>query len=373
MASKTPGVFIRYKLYHIPFWILYHYIWWAVNMGSLTAPLFNIVGTPYSVKFFFYVIFQAIGVYFNLYYLIPRFFSRKTVPLYIILASGAVLLSALLVTTGYYVSAFLSQQSFEDLFGRPGSEFWYFFKNQALPSTAAAMTLAMSVKLGKNWFEMQKKQQVLEKEKLETELKYLRSQLNPHFLFNTINSIFVLIKKDPTSASDALASFSDLMRYQLYECNGNKVPLITEIEHMQKFIQLQQLRYTTNLQVDLRTPSIIHPRIQITPFILTTLVENAFKHVSPDQHGRSWIDVNIDLCESNLYVTCSNSCSHQEVSTEKQGGIGLKNIQRRLELLYKEKHQFEIRKEPTNFVVNIRMTLDSMDRVASSNLATTWN
>ena len=373
MVSNTPGIFIRFKLYHIPFWILYHYIWWAVNMGSLTAPLFNIVGTPYSVKFFFYVIFQAIGVYFNLYYLIPKFFSRKTVPLYIALASGTVLFSALLVTTGYYASAYLSQQSFEDLFGRPGSEFWYFFKNQALPSTAAAMTLAMSVKLGKNWFEMQKKQQILEKEKLETELKYLRSQLNPHFLFNTINSIFVLIKKDPSSASDALASFSDLMRYQLYECNGNKVPLITEIEHMQKFIQLQQLRHPPNLQLELKTPSIIHPRIQIAPFILTTLVENAFKHVSPDQNERLWIRVSIDLREHGLSVTCSNSCSHQLVKTDKQGGIGLKNIQRRLELLYKDKHQFEIQKEPTKFVVNIRMTLDTHEQMASNSLATSWN
>ncbi len=142
---------------------------------------------------------------------------------------------------------------------------------------------------------------------------------------------------------------------------------------MQKFIELQKLRYPTTLQIELKTPSIIAPKILITPFILNTLVENAFKHVSSDKKDDIWIKVKIDLCDNDFDITCSNSCAYQVVPVENQGGIGLKNIQRRLELLYKDKHQLKIQKEPHKFIVHIKMTLDTQERAASNSLATTWN
>ncbi len=112
------------------------------------------------------------------------------------------------------------------------------------------MTLAMSVKLTKNWIQARQKHQVLEKEKLETELKFLRSQFNPHFLFNTINSIFVLINKDQEQARESLAKFSDLLRYQLYECNEYEDPIAQEIRYLLNFVELEKLRQdSTNLDL----------------------------------------------------------------------------------------------------------------------------
>ncbi len=118
----------------------------------------------------------------------------------------------------------------------------YYFQINALPSSVAATTLGMSIKLTKNWIQSRRREQELEKEKLETELKFLRSQFNPHFLFNTINSIFVLIHKNPVMASESLAKFSDILRYQLYECNEHCIPLGQELNYLENFIELQRLQ-----------------------------------------------------------------------------------------------------------------------------------
>ena len=212
--ARPPHWLFRYKLYHLPFWMLYHYLWWVVAIGSPTEAASSILFSVYSFKFIFYVVFQAIGVYFNLYFLIPRFLEKGRYATYMSLLLLTILGTAAFIVTGYYAGAFFSEQTFQELYNAPPSAYFQFFKGNALPSTVASMTLGMSIKLTKNWLEarrqqqlLEKKQQLLEKENLETELKFLKSQFNPHFLFNTINSIFVLIHKNPDSAAESLAKF----------------------------------------------------------------------------------------------------------------------------------------------------------------------
>ena len=209
--------FFKYKLYHLPFWMLYHYLWWALGIGSIWEAANSIFFSVYSFKYIFYVLFQALGVYFNLYYLIPKFLEKGRYGAYVSLLILTCVSTAAFIISGYYASAWWSDQTFEELYKVSSDQYFYLFKTNALPSTVASMTLAMSIKLTKNWVQAQRKQQalerkqqVLEKEKLETELKFLKSQFNPHFLFNSINSIFVLIHKNPDEASESLAKFSDL-------------------------------------------------------------------------------------------------------------------------------------------------------------------
>jgi hypothetical protein len=229
--------FIKYRLYHIPFWFLYHICWFLLNAGTLSAVV-GIWSTPYVVKFLFYIIFQAAGVYFNLYYLIPKFLERQKYWQYLWLLALTIIVMTSLIVSGYYLTAWLSPQPFKDIWGVDQSDFFHFFNKSALPSTIASMTLAMSFKFAKNWINTQRRQQALEKEQLETELKFLKSQFNPHFLFNTINSIFVLINKNPKMASESLAKFSDLLRYQLYECNEHQIRLDQEVSYLENFIEL---------------------------------------------------------------------------------------------------------------------------------------
>ena len=357
---------VRYKLYHIPFWFAYHIMWWTLTVGSISAVFQNIFFSPYSIKFLFYVIFEAAGVYFNLYYLMPKFLNREKYVPYVLLVLLTIICTAFLITPGYYVSAWLSDNSFESLYNRQPSEFMYFFKINTLPSAAAAMTLGMSVKLTKNWIETKKHQQLLEKEKLETELKFLKSQFNPHFLFNSINSIFVLIHKNPDMASESLAKFSDLLRYQLYECNEAEIPLSQELTYIENFIELEKLRQENNIEVNIELQELHADNLRIAPFILMPFIENAFKHVSKRKDGSNRIDMHLKFSDEELVFCVSNTISAQFNSSKEPmqyQGIGLKNVRRRLDLLYPGKHELDIKQTGELFTVSLLLTLDNAERI----------
>jgi two-component system LytT family sensor kinase len=348
--------FFRYKLYHLPFWFLYHYLWWVVTLGNPVKVFQTIVILPYALKYSFYVIFQALAVYFNLYFLIPSYLEKNRVTSYIIYLTLTVLCATLCIVGGYYFSAYISGKTIAELFGK--SACFNTFLGNALPSTVASVTLGMSIKLTKNWIQTRQRQQLLEKEKLETELKFLKNQFNPHFLFNTINSIFFLIHKNPNMASDSLAKFSELLRYQLYECNDQLISLDREITYLENFIELEKLRQNTNMQLTFDIEPRYTAHLKIAPFILMTFVENAFKHVSRHHDRPNWIVIRLELDSQQLDFFVANSTSTEIVNdVVKYGGIGLQNVQRRLDLLYPGQYELAIQHDPNQFEVKLRLTL----------------
>jgi two-component system LytT family sensor kinase len=349
--------FFKYKLYHLPFWFLYHWMWWTLVDGDPVKVIRDMLSSPYILKFGFYLIFQAIGVYFNLYFLIPRFLDKGRSLLYVFLVMLTIVITAAFIVPGYYATAWLAGKTVDDLFGVTPSHYMYFFKANTLPSSTASMTLAMSVKLTKKWMETRNRERVLEKEKIETELKFLKSQFNPHFLFNTINSIFVLIHKDPGMASASLAKFSDLLRYQLYECNEHQIPLAHEVTYLKNFIELEKLRLEKNVSVELEIAPDLPGNVSIAPFILMPFIENAFKHVSHNRHSNR-ISIRLYADGSHLHFKVVNSISLGDKASQdviKHSGIGLKNVQRRLQLLYAEKHELEINREEAEFCVTLQL------------------
>jgi len=351
--------FFKYKLYHIPFWFAYHIMWWTVTIGSISAVVDNIFYSPYSIKFLFYVIFQALGVYFNLYYLMPRFLEKGKYVAYVLFVAATIVCAAACIVTGYYTSAWLSGHTVKELYNIDPANYMYFFKINTLPSSMASMTLAMSLKLTKNWLQTKKRQQVLEKEKLETELKFLKAQFNPHFLFNSINSIFVLIHKNPDMASESLAKFSDLLRYQLYECNEPHILLSQELTYIENFIELEKLRQEYNMDLSIKIDDGNAGNLCIAPFILMPFIENAFKHVSKSKDRLNHINMHLRFNKQELLFDISNSVSRQNFSKElfNYSGIGLKNIQRRLDLLYPKKHELLIQQTDEVFKVSLRVQL----------------
>ncbi|WP_373331077.1 sensor histidine kinase [Salmonirosea aquatica] len=348
---------LKYKLYHIPFWVAYHLMWLLINTDGLHNSWHYLFGGEVPVKFLGYIIFQAAGAYFNLYFLIPRFLSEGRYGLYFIGVVLTILICTALITSGYYLNAYLSDLTFQELFGRPPSDFLYIFSRMCLPSTAASMTLAMSVKLAKNWLQTEREKLTLQKENLETELKYLKSQINPHFLFNTINSIYVLIHKDADLASESLASFSDMLRYQLYECNDSYILLRKELNFLEDFIKLESLRLyddQTELAFDLSQQ--VSEHLRVAPFILLPFVENAFKHVSRDKIRANFIHMQLSVCDKNqLHLRLENS--KEKGSGNESSGIGLANVKRRLELIYPGKHDLEIRDKNDIFKIELKLDL----------------
>ncbi len=357
--SKYNWLF-KYKLYHLPFWMVYHYLWWALGIGSAWEAVNSIFFSVYSFKFIFYVVFQAFGVYFNLYFLIPKFLEKGRYVEYISLLILTILGTTAFIVSGYYVGAWWSDRTFLELYQVEPNRFFHLFKANALPSTVASMTLAMSIKLTKNWIQAKRREQLLKEEKLETELKFLKSQFNPHFLFNTINSIFVLIHKNPDMASESLAKFSDLLRYQLYECNEQQIPLEQELRYFENFFELEKLRQEHSLALTLQIGIPCSEDLTIAPFLLMPFVENAFKHVSRGKDQSYWITINLRFEEHQLYFEVSNSVSATDSLSGEvlpYQGIGLKNVQRRLDLMYPEQYDLAIQRDDEQFRVKLRLAL----------------
>jgi LytS/YehU family sensor histidine kinase len=295
-----------------------------------------------------------------LYFLIPRFLEKGRYVSYVSLLLLTILCTAALIVTGYYVSAWWSDRTFQELYGVDPSNYLFFFKINTLPSTVASTTLAMSIKLTKNWIQSLKRQQLQEKERYETELKFLRSQFNPHFLFNTINSIFFLIHKNPVMASDSLAKFSDLLRYQLYECNEKQIPLSNEITYLENFIELEKLRQS-NLEVSIEIDQQPKHHLAIAPFVLMTFTENAFKHVSSHKNRPNWIRLHLSLNGFQFRFNISNSMSSiKSNDVVSYGGIGLSNVKRRLDLIYPGQYQLNIQNDQNSFEVELSLHLSEI-------------
>lgn len=360
--------FFRYRIYHIPFWCLYTFVWWCVAVANPMKAFNSILFTPLSIKFISDVAFSAVGVYFNLYVLMPLFFEKRRLGVYSVSLLATILFTALGIVSGYYISAFVSNRSLAELYGSESNCFYYFL-GYALPSAFASTTLAMTIKLTRNWIRAERRQQQIEKEKLETELKFLKQQFNPHFLFNSINSIFFLIHNNPDAASSSLATFSELLRHQLYECNDHRISLAKEIGHLHNYLALEKLRQNPSLAVTTRATDKFADHLAIAPFILMTFVENAFKHVSRHDDKPNWIRITLDIEEGNLHFHVANSVSPVSVSDQGYSGIGLRNVRRRLDLLYPGKNMLDLRETPEYFEVKLTLRLDEMVSVSMMKIA----
>lgn len=318
--------------------------------------------TTSVIKFLFYVIWQALAVYFNLYFLIPRFLEKGRYVQFLTFLLLTILATAAMIVPGYYIGAWAAGKTLEEFFGPGNYEFFHMMLGGPLSSTVAATTFAMSIKLAKNWLQTQQRQQILEKEKLETELNFLKYQFNPHFLFNSINSIFFLIHKNPDMASASLAKFSELLRHQLYECNDHQIPLVKEIAYLENFIELEKLRQSDNLDVVFKVEEHFGEQPGIAPFVLMTFMENAFKHVSRHHDQPNWIRGDLRLDNANLVFNLINTVSEeQNAEVVNYGGIGLKNVRRRLDLIYPGKYELDIRRDADRFVVHFEAELEKLE------------
>lgn len=218
------------------------------------------------------------------------------------------------------------------------------------------VTAGAAIKFMFDQLRLQKKIANLAKEKAEAELNFLKSQINPHFLFNSLNSVYFLIDKNNPEARQALHKFSDMLRYQLYEANGDKIPIEKEIDYLQDYVHLQQLRKDENYKVKFNcSPEV--KNFLIEPLLLIPFVENAFKHISHRQDGNNF--VTLDLIRNNGYFefAVENSQEKGVYTTEQHGGIGMVNVKRRLELLYPNAHQLSISDDTNRFKINLKLKI----------------
>ncbi len=193
------------------------------------------------------------------------------------------------------------------------------------------------------------------KEKSEAELNFLKSQINPHFIFNSLNAVYFLINKENALARDALHKFSEMLRYQLYEMNGDKIPVEKEIRYLKDYMDLQQLRKDEKYSVQFNcSPEV--KNFTIEPLLLIPFVENAFKHISHHSEGDNYVKANMNKSNETFFFTIENSTDGNKVK-EKNGGIGLNNVKRRLALLYPGKHDLLITETDEKYTVQLNINL----------------
>ncbi len=194
------------------------------------------------------------------------------------------------------------------------------------------------------------KKEQLEKQAVESELYYLKSQINPHFLFNTLNNIHTLVYKQAPAAPDAVMQLASLMRYMIYESNAPTVPLTREMAYLQDYINLQQLRYKQHPVVDMAIKGEMEA-CQVAPLLFIHLLENAYKH-SPARMEPGDIKVKVEINKDVLTFSVQNPVGNSQGNTlEEPGGIGLANVRKRLALLYTDQHTLDIHHTAETFTV----------------------
>jgi LytS/YehU family sensor histidine kinase len=213
-----------------------------------------------------------------------------------------------------------------------------------------------AIKLMFDQINLQKKMADMAKEKAEAELSFLKSQINPHFLFNSLNSVYFLIDKNNQEARDVLHKFSDMLRYQLYEANGDKIPIEKEISYLKDYVDLQKIRKDKNYSVEFNCQPEVRG-FSIEPLLLVPFVENAFKHISHKTNAVNFIKVDLTRSNGLFQFMVENSKEENSKTAEQQGGIGLSNVKRRLELLYPGKHELVINDMPDLYNVNFKLKI----------------
>lgn len=291
----------------------------------------------------------ALMVYITNYFLIPRLLYKKRYLLFIVVF-------IIVVFSFSLFKMYLEGQ----IMNRPQLfYFWDRFKVRVydnviphflLVSTGAAFKLIM------DYARAQRRLGEVSKEKAEAELNFLKSQINPHFLFNSLNSIYFLIDKQNTSARETLLQFSGLLRYQLYDCNEPTIEIEKEVAYLQDYIRLQQLRKDQQYEVKVAIGEEVSG-FRITPLLLIPFVENAFKHISHHQHQRNFVQVALSRENGTFSFAVENSRDSHQRSTEPQSGIGLNNVKRRLELLYPGQYELQIDHNDSTFKVALNLHL----------------
>jgi LytS/YehU family sensor histidine kinase len=222
---------------------------------------------------------------------------------------------------------------------------------------------ALMIKLIKRWWLKQKETEQLAKEKIKAELQLLKAQVHPHFLFNTLNNIYYFTMSGSMKAPEMIKKLSDLLNYILHECDRSFVPLEKEIKMIQDYMALEKIRYGEHMNMSVELPDDCKNKM-IAPLILIPFVENSFKHGTSKVLASAYIKLIISIEDDTLYFSLINSKPPNGETVITKGNIGLKNVRKRLELLYPIEHILTIKTEPEVFTIDLKIKLKHVEALA---------
>jgi two-component system, LytTR family, sensor histidine kinase AlgZ len=294
------------------------------------------------------VISMLIIGYLNYFYFLKRFLIHKSFIRYLL---------EFVPSFAAFIFLFLKGKQYV-IDGCTGTEKWVYSERFAINVALSTLFIVVFVgmlRFAEDWFELEAKRREVENEKLMAELRFLKAQINPHFLFNTLNNLYYLAFTNSPNTTEVIAMLSQMMRYMIHDSNHAQVPLSKEIEYMENYISLEKLRLNGPVRIDFNVEGRVEG-IQIVPLILITFLENAFKHGISTNSNEAFIKVNILLEEKSLIYIVENSKLPTDSNTK--SGIGLQNVRRRLELSYPDKYKLDVKDSPDTYWVQLKLQLD---------------
>jgi two-component system, LytTR family, sensor kinase len=291
--------------------------------------------------------FSILMIYINVYFLFPKFlkkglYLKYSIGIFILL----ILLFLLMIFTSYiYVAFFDKKEDYLMALSPKG-----FIQTMTYPFVFLGSTTGY--KFFKTWIEDQKTFADLQQEKLKSELNQLKNQVNPHFLFNTLNNLHVLIKTNPEKASDITLGLSDVLRYQIYDSQHDEVVLLKEIDWIIQYLELEKIRrdnLKSNIRIEGNTSGVLVP-----PLLFINFIENAIKHSNTRDEAN--IDVLFRIENDTIYFEIENTKSISKIN-DQEGGFGLTNVRKRLDLLYLNSYKLNIMEEEKMFKVQLKFPI----------------
>jgi two-component system, LytTR family, sensor kinase len=316
----------------------YHIVFWTFVFGFNVAYI-AFIGEDRDISLFnlaLRVPFILSCCYLNLYWLMPRFYYSGRLMIYgpLVLLTIFSFSAVNLYLLGFFVDSPVCPSTYEADATFNGSN--YIYKSFYLFSIAG---LTSGIKLSKDHLSEKQRAEAVEKERLRTELSFLKTQINPHFFFNTLNSLYALTIKQSELAPGMVLKLSDLMSYSLYESEGSHVSLVKEISHIRNYIELETVRLGHKVLVDFSVAGDANGHA-VPPLLFLPLIENCFKHCNMNQNG-AMIKIKLTISEEAINLRTENPASASPSSLNKAGGIGLRNLERRLHLLFGNTCRFE--------------------------------
>ena len=317
----------------------------GVMFGRNEATADEKISKAFETIIFLALLPSAISFYSFYYFLFPRFFSKKK---YALTALFGVCISYAAGVIGY---VFLFQQ-FSDTSCAKESENIFFPMTLFMGFISLICgIIALVIQGFITWFEEVKQRELLAQKNHDMEMALVKSQLDPHFLFNTINNIDVLILRDAEKASDYLNHLSDIMRFMLFETKSDEISLSKEIEYIKKYIELQRIRTANELYVNFNITGTVEGK-NIAPMVFIPFIENAFKHTN-NKKIENAITITIDISHSEVRMTCENKYDPARPPRQESNGLGNGLISKRLDLLYPNSHQLIITNLNNTYTVTL--------------------
>jgi two-component system LytT family sensor kinase len=333
--------------------IVVHISMWILLYGFTFYPILN-NARPLPSDVFPKLIVIISLFYFNYFYLVPAYLLRKNVLVYFVVSLLIIIISV--VVLNYFYEPKFPENRFIN--AKPPMDFGLMPFYRSFISLGIPYVISAILRMYVEWKRNENLRLSVEKESIKSELQFLKAQLNPHFLFNSLNTIYALSVKKSPDTSEAIVDLSELMRYMLYEADKDLVPLNKELDYIKSYIQLQRLRLSDSENVSLKITGEDRGKA-VPPLLFISFIENAFKY-GTDFKGKTFVKITLTVTDASIYLNVQNKIGIFKEPT-KNSGIGLENIKNQLELIYPDLHILKVENDGKNYEVSLTIYQKKQD------------